>query len=142
MICWRKSWKILHSDQYICLRYAFFLFLDPNFYCLNMLWSCGINTSVVVGDNRNIIKCSVTSPIFVSLSCGHGTNDTNSSGGRLYWVAYKGCSHITTNLGPHRAQTQWVWCIHSLYSTYKAYIVVVLLSLTNPEPFRSNAQDI
>ena len=28
--------------------------------------------------------------------------------GRLFQMAYKGCSHISTNLGPHKAQTQWV----------------------------------
>ena len=28
--------------------------------------------------------------------------------GRLYWMVYKGCSHITTNLGPHTAQTLMV----------------------------------
>ena len=69
-------------------------------------------------------------------------NDMNGSEGRLYLVAYKGCSHIATNLGPHRAQTQWVWCIHLLRNTYMAYMVVLLLSLTNPEPFRPNTQDI
>ena len=33
-------------------------------------------------------------------------SDMNGSEGRLYQMAYKGCSHITTNLGPHRAQTK------------------------------------
>ena len=40
------------------------------------------------------------------------THDMNGSGGRLCCMAYKGCSCITTNLGPHRAQTWLVWCIH------------------------------
>ena len=36
-------------------------------------------------------------------------SDTNGSRGVGYvGVAYKGCSHIATNLGPHRAQTWWV----------------------------------
>ena len=28
--------------------------------------------------------------------------------GRLCQMAYEDCSHIATNLGPHRAQAQWV----------------------------------
>ena len=64
--------------------------------------------STVVEEIRNIIKSIVSSPMFVSLLCGHGKNDMNGSESRLFKVAYKGCSHIATNLGPHRAQTRWV----------------------------------
>ena len=41
-------------------------------------------------------------------------------------VVDRGCSHITTNLGSYRVQTQWVWYIHLLYGTYKAYTVVLI----------------
>ena len=58
-----------------------FLTLETEPLCLNMHCTCGVNTSTVVEDIRNIIKSSFTSSIFVSLSCGHGTNDTNSSEG-------------------------------------------------------------
>ena len=80
--------------------------------------------------------------MFLSDLCGQGTNDMNGSEGRLCWMAYKGGSHIVTNLGPHRAQTGWVYCIHLLCSTYKAYMVVLLLLLTNPEPYSHNAQPV
>ena len=44
--------------------------------------------------------------MFVLHLCGHSINDTNGSEGVGYvrWP-YKDCSHIDTNLGPHRAQT-------------------------------------
>ena len=35
---------------------------------------------------------------------GHSTNDMNGSGGRLCQIAYEGRSHISTDLGPHKAQ--------------------------------------
>ena len=41
-------------------------------------------------------------------------------------VVNRACSHIATNLVSDRGQTQWVWSIHLLCNTYKAYMVVVL----------------
>ena len=40
-----------------------------------------VNVSTVVEEIRNIIKISVTSPMFVSLCSGHVTNDMNGSDG-------------------------------------------------------------
>ena len=49
--------------------------------CSNMHCSWGVNTSTNVEEIKNIIKSSVTSPMFILLSCGHGTNDTNGFAG-------------------------------------------------------------
>ena len=67
----------------------------------------GLNMSVLVEDISSIMKSSITLPISVSLLCDHATNDMN--GFRVAWIreANKGCSCIATNLGSHRAQTQW-----------------------------------
>ena len=120
------------------------LFLSPEteLLCLNIHSSCGVNASTIVGDIRNIIKSSVTSPMFVCSHVVMAPMIWMVLKGRLYWMAYKGCSHSATNLGSHRAQTWWLWYIHLLHSTYKAYMVVLLLLLTNQEPFRPSAQYI
>ena len=41
-----------------------------------------------------------------------------------------GCRHITTNLGPHRAQKNIDLCVHIdlLWYTYKTYIVIISTS--------------
>ena len=76
------------------------------------------------------MKSNVILPIFVSLLCGHGTNDTSDLLTYLGWfwieVVNMDCSCIATNLGSDRIQTQWVWYIHLLHSTYKAYMVVLV----------------
>ena len=65
------------------------------------------------------------------LNPGHGTNDTSSLltylGQIQIKVVNRACSHITTNLGSDGVQTQWVWSIHLLHNTYKAYMVVLLI---------------
>ena len=75
--------------------------------------------SSLVEDINSVTKSSFTIPIFVSLSCGHGINDMNGFFGEgCIGVAYKGCSHITTNLGIHRAQTYMFICAWSLGTKY------------------------
>ena len=55
--------------------------LGTKLLCLNVHFSCEMNMSTVVEDIRNIIKSSVTSPMFVLLYPGHSTNDLNGSRG-------------------------------------------------------------
>ena len=70
---------------------------------------------------------------------GHGTNDIN---GLWVWVWYLccggtanvvGCSHITANLAPDRAQINMGLYvdIDVLWYTYKAYIMIVSTSQTS-----------
>ena len=84
----------------------------------NKVYACICAQSSLVEDSSSITKSSITLPISISLLCHHGTNDMNCF--RVAWirVANKGCSHIATNLGSHKAQTQWVeiysfimWCL-------------------------------
>ena len=69
---------------------------------------------------------------------GHGTNDMNGyvGGGAVGTIGTAnvvGYGHITTNLGPHRAQTNIVSCvdIDLLWYAYKAYIVIIGTSQTS-----------
>ena len=57
-------------------------------------------------------------------------------------VAYKGCSHITTNLGPHRAQTLWVYIYLFIVLHLQSLHDSTSLVVTNQEPFRPNAQGL
>ena len=55
--------------------------LGTKLLCSNEHWSWDANASITIEEIKNTIKSSVTSPMFFSLLCGHGTNDRNGSEG-------------------------------------------------------------
>ena len=65
--------------------------------------------SSLIEDISSVTKSSITLSIFILLLCSYGTDDMKGSLVDYVGVAYMGCSHIATNLGPHRAQTWWVF---------------------------------
>ena len=77
---------------------------------MNVCCFCDANAVIVAENEKKILKEPKLSHPHLSCACvfGHITNDMNGSGGRLCQMAYKGCSHISTDLGSHKAQTQWV----------------------------------
>ena len=78
------------------------------------VFSVHIYIQVYISDTTPFLESFVIAsfPNFIKLFTAAYTSDTNGLLADLDWfwfgMASRGCSHIATNLGSHRAQTRWV----------------------------------